>query len=228
MIRRAEARALTGERSVAHPIARAQAGTTTKALVPSPGPHPLGIGRHGKRRRAALEGCRRPKAGIRPTEHAVVEVGVPTFVRNAHVAASGADDNRTSGLGPETRRPSLRIESVVIQSTYADSVRARHIAWPTLEIGQHEAPTIVRRATLGAAARAAGLVLLRSSRRRNQWASTGPNRCSRAARGSAPTTRSTSLPSWITTSNGIDCAPNRLASPGFASTSTFTTFRCPT
>jgi hypothetical protein len=64
-------------------------------------------------------------------------------------------------------------------------------------------------------------------RRRSQWASTGPNRCSSAARGSAPTIRSTSLPSRITTSNGIDCAPNRLATPGFASTSTFTTFRCP-
>jgi hypothetical protein len=46
-----------------------------------------------------------------------------------------------------------------------------------------------------------------------QWASTGPNRCSRAARGSAPTTRSTSLPSRITTSNGIDWAPNLEASP---------------
>ena len=47
------------------------------------------------------------------------------------------------------------------------------------------------------------------------------------SRGTAPTTRSTSLPSRITTSNGIDCAPNLVASPGFASTSTFTTFRCP-
>ena len=60
-----------------------------------------------------------------------------------------------------------------------------------------------------------------------QAASTGRNRCSSAARGSAPTTRSTSCPSRITTSNGIDCAPNLVASPGFASTSTFTTFRCP-
>jgi hypothetical protein len=60
-----------------------------------------------------------------------------------------------------------------------------------------------------------------------QAASTGRNRCSSAARGSAPTIRSTSLPSRITTSNGIDCAPNLEASPGFVSTSTFTTFRCP-
>jgi hypothetical protein len=60
-----------------------------------------------------------------------------------------------------------------------------------------------------------------------QAASTGRNRCSSAARGSAPTTRSISCPSRITTSNGIDCAPNLVASPGFASTSTFTTFRCP-
>ena len=60
-----------------------------------------------------------------------------------------------------------------------------------------------------------------------QAASTGCNRCSSAARGSAPTTRSISCPSRITTSNGIDCAPNLVASPGFASTSTFTTFRCP-
>jgi hypothetical protein len=60
-----------------------------------------------------------------------------------------------------------------------------------------------------------------------QGASTGRNRCSSAARGSAPTIRSTSLPSRITTSNGIDCAPNLEASPGFVSTSTFTTFRCP-
>ena len=60
-----------------------------------------------------------------------------------------------------------------------------------------------------------------------QAASIGRNRCSSAARESAPTTRSTSLPSRITTSNGIDCAPNLEASPGFASTSIFTTFRCP-
>lgn len=60
-----------------------------------------------------------------------------------------------------------------------------------------------------------------------QAASTGRNRCSSAARGSAPTTRSISCPSRITTSNGIDRAPNLVASPGFASTSTFTTFRCP-
>ena len=62
---------------------------------------------------------------------------------------------------------------------------------------------------------------------RVQPVSAGPNRCSNAARGKAPTTRSTSLPSRITTSNGIDCAPNLVASPGFASTSTFTTLRCP-
>ena len=58
-------------------------------------------------------------------------------------------------------------------------------------------------------------------------ASTGRNRCSSAARGSAPTTRSISCPSRITTSNGIDCAPNLPASPGFASTSTLTTLTCP-
>ena len=45
-----------------------------------------------------------------------------------------------------------------------------------------------------------------------QAASTGRNRCSSAARGSAPTTRSISCPSRITTSNGIDCAPNLVAS----------------
>jgi hypothetical protein len=61
----------------------------------------------------------------------------------------------------------------------------------------------------------------------SQWERTGPNRCSKATRGSAPTTRSTSFPSRITTSSGIDCAPNLVASPGFASTSTFTTLRCP-
>ncbi len=47
---------------------------------------------------------------------------------------------------------------------------------------------------------------------RLHWASTGPSRCSKAVRGSAPTTRSTSLPSRITTSNGIDCAANSEAS----------------
>jgi hypothetical protein len=60
-----------------------------------------------------------------------------------------------------------------------------------------------------------------------QAASTGRNRCSSAAGGRAPTTRSISCPSRITTSNGIDCAPNLVASPGFVSTSTFTTFRRP-
>jgi hypothetical protein len=58
-------------------------------------------------------------------------------------------------------------------------------------------------------------------------ASSGRNRCSSAARGSAPTTRSISCPSRIMTSSGIDCAPNLVASPGFASTSTFTTLRSP-
>jgi hypothetical protein len=69
---------------------------------------------------------------------------------------------------------------------------------------------------------------LRSSPAGNsQSASTAPNRRSKATRGSAPTTRSTSRPSRITTSSGIDYAPNLVASPGFASTSTITTLRCP-
>jgi Glutamine amidotransferases class-II len=42
-----------------------------------------------------------------------------------------------------------------------------------------------------------------------------------------PTIRSTSCPSRITTNSGIERAPNRVASPGFASTSTLTTLRCP-
>ena len=67
----------------------------------------------------------------------------------------------------------------------------------------------------------------RSRRINLQAASTDRNRCSSAARGSAPTTRSISCPSRITISNGIDCAPNLVASPGFASTSTFTTLRSP-
>jgi len=60
-----------------------------------------------------------------------------------------------------------------------------------------------------------------------QLASVGPSRCSSAARGSAPTIRSTSRPLRITTRSGIDLAPKRAASPGLASTSTLTTFSRP-
>jgi hypothetical protein len=57
--------------------------------------------------------------------------------------------------------------------------------------------------------------------------STGARRASSWAGGRSPTMRSTSTPSCSTTRSGMLIALHRSASPGFSSTLTCTSFRCP-